>query len=172
MPTQIYAGPGRGKSTAAYGLALRAAGAGLRVFILQFMKAGFPYKELTALSRLAPEITVVQRCGDAFVIEKRPPNDAELAEAAAALDEARTTLVAGRYDVVILDEICVAVHFGLIPEPAARALIASRPDSVELILTGRYCPEAWFELADLVTEMREVKHYYQQGVTSREGFDC
>jgi len=166
----VYTGNGKGKTTAALGLALRAAGAGLRVYILQLMKE-YPYSELNALSRLADLITVEQACGDAFVYRREPPSPEEKAKAAAALDRARAAMAAGEYDVVVLDEVCVSIYFGLITSDQLLAVLDARPDSVELVLTGRYCPEPVLERADLVTEMREVRHYYTRGVAARKGIE-
>ncbi len=169
---QIYTGDGKGKTTAALGLALRAAGAGLKTLIIQFMKEGFSYSELTILKPLAPMITVEQYGDDAHVLQKRRPTARERAAAGRGLERAAEALTGGGFDIVILDEVCVAVHFGLLTEGNVTVLFnLSRSSGVELLLTGRYCPEAWIERADLVTEMREVKHYFQKGVVSRKGID-
>jgi len=168
----IYTGNGKGKTSAALGIALRAAGANLKCLLIQFMKDGFSYSELNSISLLSKWITVERYGDDAHVLEKRPPTDEEQKAARQGLDRAKDALVSGVFDVVILDEICVAVHFGLLMEEDVIDLFNKRPDNVELILTGRYCPEAWIERADLVTEMKEVKHYFKQGVLSRKGIDC
>lgn len=145
-------------------------GAGLRVHILQLMKE-YPYSELTALESLGDRITLEQACGDAFVYRRELPPPEEKAAAAAALDRARTAMLSGEYDVIVLDEVCVAIHFGLITTGEVIALMDARPDRVELVLTGRYCPELIVNRADLVTEMREVRHYYTRGVASRRGIE-
>lgn len=167
---QVYTGNGKGKTTAALGLALRAAGAGLRVHILQLMKE-YPYSELEALSLHSDRITVEQACGDAFVYRREPAPPEEREAAAAALDRARAAMVAGHTDLVVLDEVCVSIHFGLITIDQLLALLDARPETVELVLTGRYCPEPVLERADLVTEMREVRHYYTRGVRARKGIE-
>jgi cob(I)alamin adenosyltransferase len=167
---QVYTGNGKGKTTAALGLALRAAGAGLRVYILQLMK-DYPYSELGTLRLHADRITVEQACGDAFVYRREPAPQEEKAAAAEALDRAQVAMVSGDYDVVVLDEACVSIHFGLITVDQLLILLDARPDKVELVLTGRYCPEAVLERADLITEMREVRHYYTEGVRARKGIE-
>jgi cob(I)alamin adenosyltransferase len=167
---QVYTGNGKGKTTAALGLALRAAGAGLGVYILQLMKE-YPYSELKALRRHDDRITIEQACGDAFVYRREPAPPEERATAAAALDRARTAMVSGTYDVVVLDEACVSIHFGLITIDQLLELLDARPETVELVLTGRYCPEAVLERADLITEMRELRHYYTGGVLARKGIE-
>ena len=135
------------------------------------MKAGFPYGERSSLVNLKDRITIEQYGGDDHVIEKREPTLKEKDTAKAGIVRTLEALNSGNYDLIILDEICVAVHFGLIEESDISNLFDQKPDSIELVLTGRYCPEAWIGRADLVTEMKEVKHYYQQGVLSRKGFD-
>lgn len=168
---QIYTGNGKGKTTAAFGLALRAIGAGLKTLIIQFMKEGFAYSELAALEQLKNWISLEQYGGDTHVIEKRRPTSAEKDSTSQGIVRALKAFNQGDFDMIILDEICVAVHFGLIEEKELNPVFEQRPDDIELVLTGRYCPEAWIECADLVTEMKEVKHYYQNGVLSRKGFD-
>ena len=168
---QIYTGNGRGKTVAALGLALRAAGADLKVLFITFMKSTHPYSELNSLSQLASHITLVRAGDDDFVLEKRPATDEECAAIEHGLDVAREAMQKGGYDMIVLDEIGVAVHFQAIAEEKVIDLIRERPSSVELILTGRYCPPSWLELADLVTDMQEIKHYYSQDITSRKGFD-
>ncbi len=168
----IYTGNGKGKTTAALGLALRAAGAGLRTLLIQFMKEGFPYSEMVSLPKLSKWITVERYGSDAHVLEKRQPSSDERATTQHGLERAVKAVKSEKFDVVILDEICVAVHFGLLAETEVTRLFDLRTENIELILTGRYCPETWIERADLVTEMCEVKHYFQQGVTSRKGIDA
>jgi cob(I)alamin adenosyltransferase len=168
--TQIYTGNGKGKTTAAIGQAVRAAGCGLKSCLIMFMKE-YPYSELAGLQALSEWITVGQYGGDEFVYRKEPPGEQDLAIARQALARAKQALQSGDFDIVILDEVCVAVYFGLLAAEQVAQLIRQRPEQVELILTGRYCPEELYELADLVTEMKEVKHYYRQGVLARKGFD-
>ncbi len=168
--THVYTGNGKGKTTAAIGLAVRAAGAGLRVYFLQIMK-NFPYSELKSLEAFRPDIIVEQAGDDAFVLEKREPNEKEKSEINRALKNVGDLLKQKRYDVFVLDEICVATYFKLLTAKEILDIIEQKPDNVELVLTGRYCPEEVISRADLVTEMKEIKHYYQQGVLSRKGID-
>lgn len=167
---QIYTGNGKGKSTAAIGQAVRAAGFGLKTYIAQFMKE-YPYNELVSLKHLSEWITIEQFGGDEFVYKKELPGEEELAKAKKGLQTAKEKMFSGEYDIIILDEAIVAIYFKLITTEEIVDFIKSKPENVELILTGRYCPEELIELADLVSEMNEVKHYYQKGITSRRGIE-
>jgi cob(I)alamin adenosyltransferase len=167
---QIYTGNGKGKSTAAIGQAVRAAGFGLKTYIAQFMKE-YPYNELISLKYLSEWIAIEQFGGDEFVYKKELPGEEELAKAKKGLKTAREKMLNGEYDIVILDEAIVAIYFKLIRTEELIEFIKIKPENVELILTGRYCPEELIDLADLVTEMKEVKHYYQRGITSRRGIE-
>ena len=167
---QIYTGNGKGKTTAALGQAIRAAGSRLKTFIVMFMK-DHPYGEVISLKKLSDWITIEQFGNDEFVLRKQSPSDKDKAIARRGLDRAREVMLSHQYDIVILDEICVTVYFGLLTVDDVLPLLDERPKEVELILTGRYCPKEWIDRADLVTEMQEVKHYYQQGVLSRKGFE-
>jgi len=168
---QVYTGNGKGKTTAALGLACRAVGHGYTVFMIQFMKGNIEYGELETARKLAPSLTIRQMGRECFVNRERPdPKDIRLAQEAMAL--AKTVIASGEYDIVILDEINVALDFGLINTQAVIQLMdEERPAHVELVLTGRYAPQEIMERADLVTEMVEIKHYYQRGVQSREGIE-
>lgn len=166
----VYTGNGKGKTTAALGLACRAVGHGCKVFIIQFMKGNIEYGELETARRLAPHLTIRQMGRESFVSRENPdPEDVRLAQEALAL--AREVMMGGDYDIVVLDEINVAVDFGLIEKEAVLKLIDERPPHLELILTGRNAAQELIERADLVTEMVEVKHYYQKGIQSREGIE-
>jgi len=154
---QIYTGNGKGKTTAAIGQAVRAAGAGLKTYIAQFMK-DYPYSELESLKLLKDFIEVEQFCGDEFVYKRQLPDESEIKKASDGLSIAKEKMLSGNYDIIILDEVIVE-------------LIDSKPESVELILTGRYCPDELISKADLVTEMKEIKHYYSKGITSRKGIE-
>jgi cob(I)alamin adenosyltransferase len=165
---QLYTGNGKGKTTAALGLALRAAGAGLKVFIGQFVK-GMPYAELDALKRFAPQITVRQFGRDCFIVHEPQSEDISLARA--GLEEVAGIIAGREFDVVVLDEVCIALHYKLFGEQELIDILHSKPDSTELILTGRYAPQSLIELADLVTEMKEVKHYYNNGIEARKGIE-
>jgi cob(I)alamin adenosyltransferase len=165
---QVYTGNGKGKTTAAFGLALRAAGAGLKVFIAQFVK-GMPYSELKAFERFADLITIQQFGTDCFIFKDPTPEDYEAARH--GLAEVTSIVTSGNHDIVILDEINIATHYKLLPVKDVLALIECRAPSVELVLTGRYADEQILKRADLVTEMLEHKHYYQQGIQARTGIE-
>lgn len=164
---QIYTGDGKGKTTAALGLALRAAGWGYRTFIGQFMK-GVDYGELRSVQLLAPYVTIEQFGRPSFVHEPRP-EDRALAQK--GLQRCGEVLAGGDYHIVILDEICVALHFRLVTVDEVLALVAQRPAQVELVLTGRRAPQELVERADLVTEMVAVKHPYERGISARKGIE-
>jgi len=165
---QVYTGDGKGKTTAAIGLALRAAGAGLKVFIAQFIKSG-RYSEIDALEDCSESIVARQYGRGCWLRGEPDLEDIRLARE--GLAEARKLLHSGEYAVVILDEACVAVWFGLIPVEDILEVIENKPQDVELVLTGRKADPRIIKQADLVTEMREVKHYYKQGVTARKGIE-
>lgn len=167
---QIYTGNGKGKTTAAIGQAVRAAGAGMKSYIIQFMKE-YPYSELNSLRYLSEWITIEQKGGDEFVYKKELPSKADKMKAVNALKKAEEKMLGGTYDIIILDEILVSIYFKLISKDEVVAFIKKKPESIELILTGRYCPEEIIELADLVTEMNEIRHYYTDGVVSRKGIE-
>lgn len=164
----IYTGDGKGKTTAAIGLAVRAAGAGLRVFIGQFMKMG-AYSEIKALQCFGEKI-VCRQYGDGRWIAARP-TEVEVELARQALEEIRGIITSEEYQVVVLDEIIMATWFGLLETQDLIDLIDSRPVHVELVLTGRRAGQELIDHADLVTEMCEVKHYYQNGVLARKGIE-
>lgn len=168
--TQIYTGNGKGKTTAALGQAVRAAGNGFRSYILMLMKE-FPYNEVSALSSLKDFITIEQVGKDDYVYRKELPPKEEIDKVKLALESAKQKMLSGDYELVILDEILVATYFGLITANDILPLINEKPFDVELILTGRYCPKELIDSADLVTEMKEVKHYYQQGILARRGIE-
>lgn len=165
---QVYTGSGKGKTTAAFGLALRAAGAGLKVFIAQFIK-GMPYSELQAFGRLKDLVTIEQFGTGCFIFERPTREDCEAARR--GLSAVSSIVSTGNYDVVILDEINIATHYELLAVEDVLHLIESRAPGTELVLTGRYADERILERADLVTEMVERKHYYQQGVQARTGIE-
>jgi cob(I)alamin adenosyltransferase len=167
---QVYTGNGKGKTTAAIGQAVRAAGAGLKTYIIQFMKE-YPYSELNSLKYLSEWITIEQKGGDDFVYKRELPSEEEKTKARKALKKAADLMRGGTFDIVILDEILVTVYFKLLTEDEIIEAIKRKPEKVELILTGRYCPEKISEMADLVTEMSEIKHYYSKGIVSRKGIE-
>jgi cob(I)alamin adenosyltransferase len=165
---QVYTGDGKGKSTAAFGLALRAAGAGLRVFIAQFLKQG-RYAEVEALERFSDHITVKQYGGPSFVMGE--PGDEDRRAAQVGLDEVRAVFASGEYQVVILDEGNVLTHLRVVPVEDLLGLIDLKPEGMELVITGRNADPKVLDRADLVTEMRDIKHYYREGVPARRGIE-
>jgi cob(I)alamin adenosyltransferase len=166
--TQVYTGNGKGKTTAALGLALRAAGSNLNVFIGQFIK-GMKYSELNSLSKLSKNIAIKQYGRGCFI--ERKPDRADMQRAKKGLEELREIINSGKYDVVILDEINIAIYFRLISAQDAVKLIEDKPKNVELVFTGRMACKEILDKADLVTEMKELKHYYSRGVTARDGIE-
>jgi cob(I)alamin adenosyltransferase len=166
---QVYTGNGKGKTSAAFGLALRAIGRGLKVYIIQFIKGGFDYGELYIVDKL-PNLTL-KAFGRGQFITSKPPDKMDVALAEEALSLARKVVESGEYDMVILDEINVALNLKLISLEKVLELIKNKPEHVELVLTGRYAPGEIIEVADLVTEMREIKHPYKKGYPARMGVD-
>jgi cob(I)alamin adenosyltransferase len=162
----VYTGNGKGKTTAAPGLAMRAAGAGKRVFIGQFVK-GRPYSEHPSLEKLG--IRHEQYGLDCFIVNEPAPKGRKAARDGFRLIS--EVIMSGTYDLVVLDEIHIALHYKLIGEKELIQLIHSRPSHVELVLTGRKAPASVMEAADLVTEMLERKHYYTRGIEAREGIE-
>jgi cob(I)alamin adenosyltransferase len=165
---QIYTGDGKGKTTAALGLALRAAGYGMHTYIGQFMK-GHPYGELEALG--AHPCITIEQYGDVDCIRQEEIMPEHVIRAHRGLERARQAMHSGRYDLVVLDEVNVALWYELVRVEEVLALLDDRPLNVEVILTGRRAPQQLIDRADLVTEMQEVKHYYQQGVMARQGIE-
>ncbi len=165
---QVYTGDGKGKTTAALGLALRAAGAGLQVYMAQFMKKG-DYSEIKALERFSDSITVEQFGLGHFV--KGKPVAEDIAAARQGLQRIKDILVGGRHQVVILDEGNVAVACGLFGENELLEIMDNKPDDVELVITGRGASARIIERADLVSEVRAVKHYFHSGVKARVGIE-
>lgn len=164
----IYTGDGKGKTTAALGLAIRAAGYGMKTYIGQFMK-GQHYGELTAL-RDHPCITIEQY-GDIGCVHRKEITQKHMDQAQQGLKQVREAMHSHRYDIIILDEINVAVWFDLIKAEEVLELLNERPKNVEFILTGRRAPEAFLEMADLVSDVKEIKHYYNRGVKARTGIE-
>jgi len=166
--TQVYTGDGKGKTTAALGLTLRAIGYNLKIFIAQFIK-GMEYNEIKALREFKDNVTIKQYGKGCFIRKK--PSEADIKMAENGLKEIRQVLTSGIYNIVILDEINVALHFNLIKVKDLVEIIKAKPEKVELILTGRKAKKEILEIADLVTEMKEIKHYYTRGVMAREGIE-
>jgi len=165
---QVYTGDGKGKTTAALGLSLRAAGAGLKVFIGQFVKSQY-YSELKTLMKLYPDITVKQYGRSCFIY--REPSEEDIQAARKGFNEIEKIVMSGEYELVVLDEANIAMHFNLVPVEDFIRLIENRPQHVELVFTGRRAPREIIDRADLVTVMQEVKHYYSKGVEAREGIE-
>jgi cob(I)alamin adenosyltransferase len=165
---QVYTGDGKGKTTAALGLALRAAGAGMRVFIAQFVKAR-AYAEDRALAALRDRVTVKKYGRQCFVHGK--PSEADAAAARRGLKQSEAAIRSGKYGLVILDEAAIAAHLKLFPSSELLRLAEAKPPHVELVITGRYAAPDLVRKADLVTEMRELKHYYRKGVKARTGIE-
>ncbi len=164
---QIYTGNGKGKTTASLGLAIRADGAGLKVYIGQFLKKG-NYSEIKALSKFE-NIKVEQYGLDHFI--KGKPSDEDIAAGAEGYKKLSEILMQNNHDVVIAEEANVAVMFNLIKEKDLLALIDMKPENVELVITGRGATKKVIERADLVTEIKEIKHYFKQGVKARVGIE-
>ena len=165
---QIYTGNGKGKTTAAFGLAMRAAGRGLGVLIVQFLKPSDGYGEQVACNRMG-NITLVSMGLDHFVSKK--PSDADIEAAHKALRRSEELICSGRYDVAVLDESINAVRLGLITSQELIESLERRPDHVEIVLTGRGMTPNLEEYADLVTEMRLVKHPFDKGIGARKGIE-
>jgi len=166
---QVYTGNGKGKTSAAFGLALRAIGRGLKVYVIQFIKGGFDYGELYIVDRL-PNLKL-KAFGRGKFITQKPAGKQDVALAEEALSLAEKVVKSGKYDVVILDEINVTLHLRLINLNRVLELLKNKPPHVELILTGRYAPNKIVEVADLVTEMKEVKHPFNKGYEARKGIE-
>lgn len=165
----VITGNGKGKTTAAFGQALRAIGQGYRVFVLQFMK-GRKYGEFLAAEKYLSHLTIHMSGLDSFVMRDNPASiDIEWAQK--GLDAARKAIASGKYDMVILDEINVALDFKLISLPEVIELIKNKPANLDLILTGRYAPAEIIALADTVSEIQEVKHHYNKGIKDRAGIE-
>lgn len=167
---QVYTGNGKGKTTASLGLALRAVGHGFKVFMLQFMKGSKEYGEIKAAEKYLPNLIIVQSGLETFV-SKENPSQADIDMARSGLETAKKVITEGHYDLVIMDEVNIAMDFNLVPVEEILEIIHNKPPHVELILTGRYVPEKILEAADLVSELKLVKHPFYQGVEARRGIE-
>jgi len=165
---QVYTGNGKGKTTAAIGLSVRAAGAGLNVFIAQFIKMG-EYSEIKSLKKLSDRITIKQFGLGRFIKGKPSKDDIEAAQK--GLHAVKDAMLSGDYDVIILEEGNVAVSIGLFSEDDIIKLFNLKPENVEIVITGRNAAPEIIEKADLVTEMKDIKHYFNEGVTARTGIE-
>jgi cob(I)alamin adenosyltransferase len=164
---QIYTGKGKGKTTAALGLAMRAAGHNLKIAIIHFMKI-WDYGEVEGLRKLGIDLF---RYGTTELIDPKNPSPIDFEQASRALSKAEELIEKGDYNMLILDEINVAVDFNLIPLKRVVDLLDKKPDNLELVLTGRNCPQELVERADLVSIIDEVKHPFQKGVKARKGIE-
>lgn len=163
----VYTGNGKGKTTCALGLSVRAVCSGKKVFFGQFIK-GMKYSELDAIKYL-PNFEMKQYGRDCFI--KNEPTEKDIKMAKEALKEIEDILKSGKYDMVVMDELNIALYYKLIELDETINIIENRDKKVEVIITGRYAPKKLIEKADLVTEMKEIKHYYKQGVQARTGIE-
>jgi cob(I)alamin adenosyltransferase len=170
--TIVYTGKGKGKTTAALGIALRAVGYEKRICMIQFIKGSWHYGEMDSSKRLEPEFEMVA-VGKGFVgiIDDKSSKEEHKEIANEAIRISNEKIQSGKYDIVILDEINYAVNLGLIPVNDVLNLIKSKPQEVDLVLTGNYAKDEVINLADLVTEMREIKHPFQKGIKAKKGID-
>jgi cob(I)alamin adenosyltransferase len=166
----VYTGNGKGKTTAALGLALRAAGHGLKTYFGQFLK-GHPYGELKSVKRLSTLISIEQFGRKGFLHVTENADEEDIARAKEGLSRCLKAMLSGNYRVIVLDEINVAVYFHVLSEKEVLDFLARKPEDVEIVLTGRYAPASFIRRADLVTEMKERKHYYRKGVAARAGIE-
>jgi cob(I)alamin adenosyltransferase len=167
---QVYTGNGKGKTTAALGLALRAAGHGMKTYIGQFLK-GQHYGEIAAAEKLSPLIRIERFGREGFLHITAGPDDEDIRRAVQGLRKCREAMLSGRYQIIVLDEVNTAVLLKVLSVQDVLDFLAERPESVELVLTGRGAPQAVIDRADLVTEMKNIKHYYERGVKAREGIE-
>lgn len=170
--TIVYTGKGKGKTTAALGIALRAVGYEKRICMIQFIKGSWHYGEMDSSKRLEPEFEMVA-VGKGFVgiIDDKSPKEDHKEIANEAIRISNEKIQSGKYDIVILDEVNYAVNLGLISVNDVLNLIKSKPQEVDLVLTGNYAKDEVIEIADLVTEMREIKHPFQNGIKAKKGID-
>jgi cob(I)alamin adenosyltransferase len=168
----VYTGNGKGKTTAALGLCIRAVGYDEKVCIIQFIKGSWKYGELDGIKRLAPNVELYQKgLGFVGIIDDKLDKSEHIRAAREALEFAREKIESDKYDIVILDEINVAVGLELIKVEDVMGLIDCKPELTDLVLTGRNARQEIIERADLVTEMREIKHPYQKGIMAQRGID-
>lgn len=167
---QLYTGNSKGKTTAAFGLAVRAVGHGLRVYIIQFMKGRGDYGELSGLKRLEPECSV-EHYGSQGWVKKGHASEEDLEEARKAWQRASEIILSGDWDIVILDEVVNAIWFELLTEEEVINLLDRKPDHVEVVMTGRNASKNLKNKSDLVTEMVQIKHPYEQGIPARIGIE-
>ncbi len=167
----VFTGNGKGKTTAAMGQALRAVGQGLKVLMLQFIKGTWDYGELKSIKRLDPDFKI-KPLGKGFIRSKSKLNEKEALEnITQSWEQARNEILSDKYDMVILDEINYVIDFGLLPVEEILALLEKRPEGQHIVLTGRNAHKSLVEVADLVTEMVEIKHQYSKGIKAQKGIE-
>jgi len=167
----VFTGNGKGKTTAAMGQALRAAGQGLKVLMLQFIKGTWDYGELVSIKKLNPDF-VIRPLGKGFIRSKSKLNDKEAIENINhSWEQAEKEILSDTYDMVILDEINYVIDFGLLPVEKILSLLEKKPERLHIVLTGRNAHEKVIEIADLVTEMKEIKHQYSKGIKAQKGIE-
>ena len=166
---QVYTGDGKGKTSAAFGLAIRALGRGLKVYIIQFIKGGFDYGELHTTEQLSN--LELKAFGSGKFITEKPPKEEDVRLAREAFEFTKKIVAKGEYDIVVLDEVNVALNLKLITVEEVLKMLENKPKHVELILTGRNAPTEIIKMADLVTEMKEIKHPFQKGMPPRKGIE-
>jgi cob(I)alamin adenosyltransferase len=166
---QVYTGDGKGKTTAALGLAMRAVGKGYKVYMIQFMKGDINYGELATAEKL--EGFTIKQMGRPSFVDRKDPDPVDIQMALEALEHGREIMQKGEHDILILDEVNCAVDWGLIEVDKVVEFIKAKPENLELVLTGRYAPKELIDLADLVTDMKEVKHPFQEGGKARDGIE-
>jgi cob(I)alamin adenosyltransferase len=169
---QVITGDGRGKTTSALGTAVRAVGYGHRVIILQFIKGDWYYGEQDGIKRLAPEVEF-EKCGLGFykIMDDDKPEELHKKAAADGLRRASEAIKSGKYNLVILDEINNAIHEGLLKATDVTKILRNKPETVHIILTGRDAHREILEVADMVSEIRDVKHPFKKGILAQRGFD-
>jgi cob(I)alamin adenosyltransferase len=167
----VHTGEGKGKTTAAMGMALRAAGHDFKVLMIQFIKGGWEYGELTSIKKLNPNFKIVPM-GTGFTnLGHRKPNENDIKIASHAWEYSKERIASGEYDMIILDEINYAVSYGLIPVDEVVEAVRSRPRHTHMVLTGRNADPKIIEMADLVTEMKLIKHPFRSGIKAQEGIE-
>lgn len=165
---QIYTGNGKGKTTAALGLTLRAVGAGKKVFFAQFVK-GQVYSEVKAIMEYLPSVTIRQYGLDCFIVNKPKREDIDMARE--GLKEVKDVIHSGSHDVIVLDEANIAIYYNLFSAAELIGVLKQKPENLEIVITGRYAVPELIAVANLVTEMKEIKHYYTEGVEARQGIE-
>lgn len=164
----VYTGCGKGKTTAALGLSVRAHGAGKKIFFSQFVK-GKHYSEIETVLKHLPNITLKQYGNGCFIVRTAEQYDIDSAQE--GLKELENIVCSSEYDIIVMDELNIALYYNLVSKEQVINLLNKRDPKKEIIITGRYAPDFIIELADLVTEMKEIKHYYTKGVDAREGIE-